>query len=138
MNMATNAKRQRTEGRHESKRSAKRRAEEEEEQNQFINAGATSDGEGDDEVNHDDDDGEENERDERKDEENTKEAKKSRMKIHSNNTLFIRSLPYGATAEDLITHFSFVAPVKHAHIVLDPVTQKSRGFGFVTFAEDED
>ena len=139
--MATNAKRQRTEGRqgrHESKRSAKRRAEEEEEQNQFVNAGAASDGEGDGEVNHDDDDGEENERDERKDEENTKAAKKSRMKIHSNNTLFIRSLPYGATAEDLITHFSFVAPVKHAHIVLDPVTQKSRGFGFVTFTEDED
>ncbi|KAI5801496.1 ribosome biogenesis protein Nop4 [Peziza echinospora] len=60
------------------------------------------------------------------------------MKEASNNTLFVRSLAFTTTAESLTTHFSFVAPVKHAYVVLDPATKKSRGFGFVTFAEDED
>ena len=67
-----------------------------------------------------------------------KEAKDTRMKAAANNSLFIRSLAYTTTPESLTTHFSFIAPVKHAHIVLDPVTKQSKGFGFVTFAEAED
>ncbi|CAZ85527.1 unnamed protein product [Tuber melanosporum] len=53
-------------------------------------------------------------------------------------TVFIRSLPYTATTESLSTHFSFIAPLKHATVVADPVTKKSRGFGFVTFLDPED
>lgn len=53
-------------------------------------------------------------------------------------TLFVRSLPYTATSEALSTHFSFIAPLKHATVVADPITKKSRGFGFVTFTDSED
>ena len=63
---------------------------------------------------------------------------KAETEAGSNNTLFVRSIPYAATTDDLTQHFSFVAPVKHAHIVLDPTTKSSRGFGFVTFVEEED
>ena len=63
---------------------------------------------------------------------------KSETETGSHSTLFVRSIPYAATMDDLIQYFSFVAPVKHAHIVLDPTTKSSRGFGFVTFVEEED
>jgi len=53
-------------------------------------------------------------------------------------TVFVRSLPYTTTTESLSTHFSFIAPLKHATVVADPVTKKSRGFGFVTFLDAED
>lgn len=53
-------------------------------------------------------------------------------------TLFVRSLPYTATSETLSTHFSFIAPLKHATVVADPITKKSRGFGFVTFTDSDD
>lgn len=53
-------------------------------------------------------------------------------------TLFVRSLPYTATSEALSTHFSFIAPLKHATVVADPITKKSRGFGFVTFTDSDD
>ncbi|CUS08475.1 unnamed protein product [Tuber aestivum] len=53
-------------------------------------------------------------------------------------TVFVRSLPYTTTTESLSTHFSFIAPLKHATVVADPITKKSRGFGFVTFLDAED
>ncbi|PWW80243.1 RNA-binding domain-containing protein [Tuber magnatum] len=53
-------------------------------------------------------------------------------------TVFVRSLPYTVTTESLSIHFSFIAPLKHATVVADPVTKKSRGFGFVTFLSAED
>lgn len=53
-------------------------------------------------------------------------------------TVFVRSLPYTATTESLSTHFSFIAPLKHAIVVVDPITKRSRGFGFVTFLDAED
>ncbi|RPA95161.1 hypothetical protein L873DRAFT_1813346 [Choiromyces venosus 120613-1] len=53
-------------------------------------------------------------------------------------TVFVRSLPYTATIESLSTHFSFIAPLKHATVVADPVSKKSRGFGFVTFLDAKD
>ena len=133
--MAPHAKRPRTDSQKETRRSAKRRAEEEAEEDQFVHS-ASPDGndEKDDKASpetKDEDDGDEEQEEKAK-------GRESRLKQGSNNTLFIRSIPYDVTPDELTTHFSFVAPVKHAHIVLDPVTKKSRGFGFVTFAEDED
>ncbi|KAF8425658.1 ribosome biogenesis protein Nop4 [Tirmania nivea] len=137
--MAPNAKRPRTDSK-ETRRSAKRRAEEEAEEDQFVHSASPEavtildDSQEDDKVSPQtkDEDSEDEEREERA------KARESHLKKGSNNTLFIRSIPYDVTPDELTTHFSFVAPVKHAHIVLDPVTKKSRGFGFVTFAEDED
>lgn len=52
-------------------------------------------------------------------------------------TLFIRSIPFDATSEELSEYFSQFVPVKHAVIVTDN-EGKSRGFGFVSFTLDED
>jgi RNA-binding proteins (RRM domain) len=52
-------------------------------------------------------------------------------------TLFVRSLPFEATDEELAEFFSQFVPVKHAVIVKDE-EQKSRGFGFVSFTMDDD
>ncbi|KAI9804251.1 MAG: RNA recognition motif-containing protein [Piccolia ochrophora] len=52
--------------------------------------------------------------------------------------LFVRSLPPGATSEQLATFFSELYPLKHATVVIDPATAKSKGYGFVTFADPED
>ena len=137
--MAPHAKRPRIDSQKETRRSAKRRAEEEAEEDQFVHStspevvtisGDDKDDKASPEIKEKDNEDEE--------QEGKAKARESRLKQGSNNTLFIRSIPYDVTPDELTTHFSFVAPVKHAHIVLDPVTKKSRGFGFVTFAEDED
>lgn len=52
-------------------------------------------------------------------------------------TLFVRSLPPNKTDEDLSEFFSNFAPIKHAVVVKDK-NQKSRGFGFVSFAVEDD
>ncbi|KHJ34940.1 putative ribosomal processing rna binding nucleolar protein [Erysiphe necator] len=53
-------------------------------------------------------------------------------------TLFVRSLPSTATSNDLISFFSESYPLKHATVVLDAESKKSKGYGFVTFADTED
>lgn len=58
--------------------------------------------------------------------------------ISQRRTLFVRSLPYTVTSEQLSERFSFVAPIKHATVVVDPVSKQSRGFGFVTFSDTHD
>ena len=56
----------------------------------------------------------------------------------SRRSLFVHSLPTSATTESLTAFFSQSYPLKHATVVVDPVTKKSRGYGFVTFADSED
>ena len=53
-------------------------------------------------------------------------------------SLFVRSLPEGATTESLAAFFSESYPLKHATVVTDRATKKSKGYGFVTFADPED
>ncbi|MCJ1395027.1 RNA recognition motif-containing protein [Xylographa bjoerkii] len=53
-------------------------------------------------------------------------------------SLFVRSLPPTATTESLTELFSQSYPLKHATVVLDPTTKKSKGYGFITFADAED
>ncbi|EDK43655.1 conserved hypothetical protein [Lodderomyces elongisporus NRRL YB-4239] len=52
-------------------------------------------------------------------------------------TLFVRAIPSEATSDQLSEFFSQFVPVKHAVIVTDDQKQ-SRGFGFVSFTEDDD
>ncbi|CCC69228.1 hypothetical protein NCAS_0C02380 [Naumovozyma castellii] len=52
-------------------------------------------------------------------------------------TLFVRSIPMDVTDEELADYFSNFAPTKHAVVVKD-VNKKSRGFGFVSFAVEDD
>jgi nucleolar protein 4 len=53
-------------------------------------------------------------------------------------SLFVRSLPATATSESLTQLFSQNYPLKHATVVLDPVTKQSKGYGFVTFTDADD
>lgn len=60
-------------------------------------------------------------------------------KTHSQSrSLFVRSLPSNITTDALTQYFSQSFPIKHATVVLDPVTKQSKGYGFVTFADAED
>ncbi|CAK9784974.1 hypothetical protein CC85DRAFT_267175 [Cutaneotrichosporon oleaginosum] len=53
-------------------------------------------------------------------------------------TLFVSSLPYNATSTDLVTHFSFIGPVRHGFVATDRDSGKSKGVGYVTYAMKED
>ncbi|WVF70433.1 hypothetical protein IAT40_005223 [Kwoniella sp. CBS 6097] len=64
----------------------------------------------------------------------SKKEKKDRV----NTTLFISSLPYTATSTDLLTHFSYLGPVRHGFIATDKDTGKSKGVGYVTYSLRED
>ena len=52
-------------------------------------------------------------------------------------TLFVRSIPQDVTDEQLADFFSNFAPIKHAVVVKD-ANKRSRGFGFVSFAVEDD
>lgn len=52
--------------------------------------------------------------------------------------LFVRSLPASVTQESLTELFSQSYPLRHAVLVCDPSTGKSKGYGFVTFADTDD
>ena len=53
-------------------------------------------------------------------------------------SLFVRSLPATTTTESLTKLFSESYPLKHAVVVVDPVTKQSKCYGFVTFTDAED
>lgn len=52
--------------------------------------------------------------------------------------LYIGGLPYKTTDDELRDHFSQAGQVSSASIVKDKLTGRSRGFGFVEFANDAD
>ncbi|TGO21186.1 hypothetical protein BPAE_0235g00150 [Botrytis paeoniae] len=70
----------------------------------------------------------------------THTSKKPRKETNASarRSLFVRSLPATATTASLTELFSDNYPLKHATVVLDPVTKQSKGYGFVTFADAED
>lgn len=53
-------------------------------------------------------------------------------------SLFVHSLSETVTTESLTSLFSQFYPLKHATVVRDPVTKRSKGYGFATFADSED
>jgi nucleolar protein 4 len=67
-------------------------------------------------------------------------SKKARKETNASarRSLFVRSLPAVATTEALTELFYQSYPLKHATVVIDPVTKQSKGYGFVTFADAED
>ncbi|MCJ1458319.1 RNA recognition motif-containing protein [Mycoblastus sanguinarius] len=57
---------------------------------------------------------------------------------NNTSTLFIRNLPFSSTDEKLKKHFDPFGPVRYARVVLDLVTERSKGTGFVCFYRQED
>lgn len=52
--------------------------------------------------------------------------------------LFVGSLPFTTTSDQLREIFAKVGQVAEANVVADKMTGRSRGFGFVEMATDED
>lgn len=50
--------------------------------------------------------------------------------------LFVGGLAWATTEESLLSAFSKFGPVQEAKVILDRETGRSRGFGFVTFADN--
>lgn len=54
------------------------------------------------------------------------------------NKLFVGNLEFTVTAEDLKALFAEAGTVTDAAVITDKMTGRSRGFGFVTMASDEE
>lgn len=52
--------------------------------------------------------------------------------------LYVGGLPYSTTEEELKTTFSEAGAVSSVRIIVDRMTNRSRGFGFVEFENDAD
>lgn len=52
--------------------------------------------------------------------------------------LYIGNLPYNTTDDALKAHFEPAGEVTSAQVIRDRMTGRSRGFGFVEMANDED
>ena len=58
------------------------------------------------------------------------------MNIKQDPNLFIFHLPNLWTEEDLIQHFSPFGRIISAKIIKDPITGKTKGFGFVSYTNE--
>ncbi len=54
------------------------------------------------------------------------------------NKIFVGNLSFNTTEGTLMDLFSQAGEVSEVVIVLDPATNRSRGFGFVTMSSDDD
>ena len=52
--------------------------------------------------------------------------------------LFVGSLPFATTSDELRAIFEKVGAVSEANVVMDKMSGRSRGFGFVEMTADED
>lgn len=57
--------------------------------------------------------------------------------VSSSVKLFVGNLPFSATSATLEELFSPFGEIRGAKLVLDRGTRKPRGFGFVTFVDDD-
>lgn len=54
------------------------------------------------------------------------------------NKLYVGNLSFRVTSEDLQEHFAAAGTVNSANVVFDRETGRSRGFGFVEMASEDD
>lgn len=52
--------------------------------------------------------------------------------------LYIGGIPYTSTNDDLKAHFSAAGSVVSAQIIIDKMTNRSKGFGFVEMSSEDD
>ncbi len=55
-----------------------------------------------------------------------------------NSKLFVGNLDFGVMADDLKALFAGAGTVTDAAVIMDKMTGRSRGFGFVTMASEEE
>lgn len=56
----------------------------------------------------------------------------------NSTTLFVRNVPFDATDDMIVEHFTSFGPVRYGRVVVDPLTERSRGTAFVCFYNTED
>ena len=54
-----------------------------------------------------------------------------------NTKLYVGGIPYSSTNEDLKNHFAQAGEVASAQIIIDKMTGRSKGFGFVEMTSEE-
>lgn len=54
-----------------------------------------------------------------------------------NKRLFIAGLPFSSNEEEIKTHFSTAGVVTMVQIIMDKMTGRSKGFGFIEFETEE-
>jgi RNA recognition motif-containing protein len=59
-------------------------------------------------------------------------------RIKMGKKLYVGSIPFTATEEDLSNLFSTIGEVESVKIITDQATGRSKGFGFVEMATEED
>ncbi len=52
--------------------------------------------------------------------------------------LFIGSLAWATKDDSLMDHFAAIGPVESARVVMDKMTGRSKGFGFVEYTNEAD
>lgn len=55
-----------------------------------------------------------------------------------NTKLYVGGIPYSSTNEDLKAHFGAAGTVTSAQIIIDKMTNRSKGFGFVEMSTEEE
>ncbi len=53
-----------------------------------------------------------------------------------NSKLYVGGIPYSSTNDDLKVHFAPAGNVVSAQIIIDKMTNRSKGFGFVEMSSD--
>lgn len=56
----------------------------------------------------------------------------------SNKKIYVGNLPFSTTEEELQNEFSTFGEVEDVRIIMDRETNRSKGFGFITFKNAED
>ena len=54
-----------------------------------------------------------------------------------NTKLYVGGIPYNSTNDDLKNHFAQAGEVASAQIIIDKMTNRSKGFGFVEMTSEE-
>ncbi len=57
---------------------------------------------------------------------------------HMSTKLFVGSLAWATNDSTLSDHFSAIGPVKEVRVVMDKMTGRSKGFGFVEYENEAD
>ena len=60
------------------------------------------------------------------------------MRQQANKKLYVGSLPYSTTEDELRGLFEAYGPIESVRIVIDKMTGRSKGFGFVEMANPDD
>jgi len=55
-----------------------------------------------------------------------------------NSKLYVGGIPYSSTNDDLKVHFAPAGNVVSAQIIIDKMTNRSKGFGFVEMSSDDE